>query len=320
MSSPEAPVFVIGCPRSGTTLLYHMLVSGGAFANYRAETHLFDEILPAVGPLHRRRSRERLLARWLASPRFAASGLDARDFAARVRAECRSAGDFLRLFLGAVARAQGVRRWAECTPAHALHLRDIRQAVPHAQFVHIIRDGRDVALSLARLGWVRPLPWDRARPVEVAAWTWEWHVHRARAAAASLGAAYCEVRYEALVEQPATVLRELGGFLGERLELERIRAAGVGSVSRPNTAFGSDAASPVGRWRHLLDEDQLAAVEAGIGRTLDGLGYETGTRPRHRPGRRARKGLYVAYRATRLALKTRTPLGRAFTQAAWDTL
>ena len=76
--------------------------------------------------------------------------------------DCRNAGDFLRIVMEAIARKQGVDRWAESTPLHLLYLPLIKKLIPEALVVHIIRDGRDVTASLYRIGWIRPLPWDRA--------------------------------------------------------------------------------------------------------------------------------------------------------------
>jgi hypothetical protein len=74
----KSPVFVLGAPRSGTTLLYHMLVSSSQFANYRAETHIFNLLGPKFGDLNKPARREKLLAAWLESFQFERSGLDAK--------------------------------------------------------------------------------------------------------------------------------------------------------------------------------------------------------------------------------------------------
>ena len=55
----RSPVFVVGSARSGTTLLYHLLLSSGSFVNYRGEPAVFDLMLPKFGDPARRRNRER---------------------------------------------------------------------------------------------------------------------------------------------------------------------------------------------------------------------------------------------------------------------
>src|SRR5437764_1017221 len=125
MTSCKAPVFVLGCPRSGTTLLYHMLLSAGDFALYRAETHVFDLLVPRYGNLRRLSARTKLVNDWLSTEYFQRTGLDAATLRARLLAECRNGGDFLRIVMQSVADQQGVSRWAECTPEHLLYLQQI---------------------------------------------------------------------------------------------------------------------------------------------------------------------------------------------------
>src|SRR5580704_4417565 len=114
----KAPVFVLGSPRSGTTLLYHMLLSSGGFAVYRSATHVFNLLETAYGDLGKASHKRKLMKAWLGSKMFQVSGLDARKIEARIIAECTIGGDFLRLVMGQIAEYQNVKRWADCTPDH----------------------------------------------------------------------------------------------------------------------------------------------------------------------------------------------------------
>src|SRR6516162_2397833 len=151
----QAPVFVLGAPRSGTTLLYHMLLSAGGFAAFRAETHVFDLLGPRFGDLGKLRNRRRLLRQWLHTKSFRVSGLDVARAEDLVLNQCHGRGDFLRKIMEEIARSQQVDRWAECTPDHLLYLPEIKKEIPDALIIHIIRDGRDVAVSAAKQGWFR---------------------------------------------------------------------------------------------------------------------------------------------------------------------
>src|SRR5450631_96960 len=71
-----APVFVLGCGRSGTTLLYHMLLSAGNFAVYRVESNAINLLEPRFGDLSVARNKRRLLQAWYNSRLFTLSGLD----------------------------------------------------------------------------------------------------------------------------------------------------------------------------------------------------------------------------------------------------
>lgn len=158
----RAPVFVLGCGRSGTKFLYHTLLSAGGFAVYHAESNAFNLLGLRFGNLAISGNRRQLLDEYYTSKLFHRTGLDPIDIDKRVMEDCRNTGDFLRIVMEAIARKQGVNRWAESTPLHILFLPLIKKVIPDALVVHIIRDGRDVTASLHRIGWIRPLPWDRA--------------------------------------------------------------------------------------------------------------------------------------------------------------
>src|SRR6201993_2188757 len=107
-SRSKAPVFVLGCPRSGTTLLYHMLLSAGNFAVYRAESQVFNLLEPRFGDLSAERNRRRMFEAWKNSSLFTKTGLDPRQIEQELITKCENSGDFLRLVMEAMARQQGV--------------------------------------------------------------------------------------------------------------------------------------------------------------------------------------------------------------------
>lgn len=310
-------VFIVGSPRSGTTLLHHMLVSSGLYADYRAETHLYDSMMPKFGSFARRKNLERFVRFWLATEYFRRTRLDPGVIEASLLADCRSGGHFLNIVLGGMAEAQGVPGWAECTPAHVHFIDRILAELPNARIIHIVRDGRDVALSLDRLGWVHPLPWDRGNGVEAAAWLWEWRVNAGRRAGARHPSRYLEVRFEDLVRKPRDLLAEVSEFLGVWLDYDAIRTAQVGSVAHPNTAFsgGGTSFDPVERWRSRMSREVLERVEASVGDTLSALGYSLEF-PQARASRIIpRKAIFHLYRSAKLLIKSRSPLGRLLATA-----
>src|SRR5205809_1377246 len=313
----KAPVFVLGCGRSGTTLLYHMLLSAGDFAVYRAESNAINLLEPRFGDLSVRRNKERLMDAWLASKLFDRSGLEAEAIRAKVIAECRNGGDFLRIVMGEMARQQGVQRWADCTPEHLLHLHRIKETIPEALIIHIIRDGRDVALSTDKLGYIKRVPWDRKPSVMVAGLYWEWIVNRGREDGRKLGSDYVEVRFEELVAEPRTTLAKLSDFIEHDLDYDRIQRVGIGSVSEPNTSFKGQRTdgkfSPVGRWKKGFSPENLVMFEALVGQTLEELGYPLATTDRSqldRPALRRMRLIYRKYFDSKLFLKAKTPLGK----------
>src|SRR5215469_9245982 len=324
-SRSKAPVFVLGCPRSGTTLLYHMLLSAGNFVVYRAESQVFNLLEPRFGDLHVDRNKAALLEAWEHSSLFTKTGLDAVEIKKEVMANCGNGGDFLRIVMDAMGRKQGMERWADCTPDHLLAMRRIKETIPDALVIHIIRDGRDVALSLERQHWIRPLPWDRGKGLQAAALYWEWVVNKGRENGKALGADYKEIHYEDLVQSPQEVLAGIGEFIGQELDYAKIQRVGIGSVSRPNSSFGKEAGSgefrPVARWKTSLGEQQLEDVEGLIGGTLESLGYGLGAghaKTVASASSARMRAIYDTYFTSKLTLKTKTPLGCWFASRELD--
>jgi len=275
----KPPVFIVGCPRSGTSFLYHLLLSAGGFAEFRTQMNVFDVLEPIFGDLSVPQNKTKMMRDWLQSKAFAVSGLQSEDIKAKVLSECKGASDFLRIVMDEVARKQGVDRWIDSTPTNIPHLLRIKKDFPDALIVHIIRDGRDVALSLDKRGWSRPLPWDRGKGLLAAGLYWEWIVRKGQELGSMLQPDYLEVRYERLVCEPAETLQRLAVFLQHDLDYARIQQASIGSVRTPLTSFQEDLEqgrfAPVGRWKDKdkFPPDQLTTFESLVGDYLEQLDY-----------------------------------------------
>jgi len=297
------PVFIVGSPRSGTTWLYHILLSAGRFAIYRSETQLYTTFGPAYGDFASRRDRARFLERWLVSEYFLRSGLDAEQFYEKALELGTSPGAMLRVFMDEIRAYQHAARWAECTPDNAIHLARIRRDFPGALVIHIVRDGRDVALSLAKQGFIKPFPWDKGRPERAAAAYWRWIVRRADSAIAGFEGDALVLKYEDLVLDFEQSLRRLSEFIDQPLDRNRIAASSIGSVAVPNSSFAESGQGFVGRWRSQCAPDLLTEIEAMIGPELAAHRYPTHSE-RSGPINAWRAGLYAARFATAARLKS----------------
>jgi hypothetical protein len=312
----QAPVFVMGCHRSGTNLLYDTLLSAGGFAVYRGYLPVYKMLIPRFGKLDKRASREKLLQAWLQSKGFRRSGLDADFVRERVLNDCTNGGDFIRITMDEITRRQNARRWASYDPDAVLHVPVIKAEIPEAIFVHILRDGRDIALSLKKMGGFRPFPWDRKQLglLETAIY-WEWMVRRGREHGSQIPADYIEIHYENLVSKPDEVLRQLGSFIDHDLDYDRIQQTALGRISESNSSFRAEPkelqGNPVNRWKEKLTPEEIAQLEATIGGALREFGYDlTGTAVDTSLKRRWMRSFYSSLLDTKLFLKTRTPFGR----------
>jgi hypothetical protein len=294
-----------------------MLLSAGGFAVYHAESNAFNLLGLRFGNLARQRNRRRLLDEYYTSKLFHRTGLEPKDIDERVMNHCRNAGDFLRIVMEAIARKQGVERWAETTPLHLLYIPLIKRLIPEALVVHIIRDGRDVTASLNRIGWIRPLPWDRNRAFLVPAIYWRWVVSKGRRYGRALGADYLEVHYEDLVQNPRETLANVGQFIAQDLDFDLIQQVALGSVRNPNSSFRGDdkeaEAATIGRWKRVFTAAQVRDVEWSLGNLLVETGYTLENPPAQMPSAssvRFMNFLYPLYFDFKIWLKSHTPLAR----------
>lgn len=312
----KSPVFVMGCHRSGTNLLYDTLLSAGGFAVYRGYLPIYKILVPKFGPVSDPQNRRRIIEAWLHSKGFRRSGLEAAELTAELQNNCRTGGDFIRIIMEKIAHSQGVPRWAVYDPDNVLHVPKVKADIPNALFVHIIRDGRDIALSLRKMGGFRPLPWHRTQAsLEATALYWEWMVRKGRHYGSQIPADYIEIRYEDLISAPQQTLETLGEFLGQELDYNQIQNAGLGRLSESNSSFREEQGgpAPLNRWKERLSHAEIVSLESMVGPCLEELGYVLATSRDERTSglhQRWMRLLYFNMLDGKFWAKTKTPLGR----------
>lgn len=276
MSRAPFPFFV-GCGRSGTTLV-RALVDGHPALAVPPESHFVVAMAPPAGrPFDPGAFADALAA----SDRFALWEMDRDAVAGAVAAAgATTYADAVRAVFAAWAAGRGKARYADKTPGYVVHIPALAALFPEATFVHVVRDGRDVAASFIELGWA-------AGPAE-AALHWRLRVRRGRRAGRALGPSrYHELRYEDLVADPEATLRRLCTaidlpFDGAMLD-HRPRSAEVArSTSHPDyhRRLDGPVTADLRDWRRDLPDADLVGIEAVAGDALRELGYEpSGLRP-----------------------------------------
>jgi hypothetical protein len=268
----DNPFFVVGNPRSGTTLLRFIIGSHPRIdipaetgfiphLGYETDTELtppqVEGVLARIGNLNRE---------WaglvddvdgfyesLATPRLS----HILDALYRIR-----------------TRGSGATRWGDKTPSYVLYLPVLGAILPNAQFIHVIRDGRDVTLSAHKKWGAHRWYMDHYYLLR----NWVMHVEHGRAASRDLGAdRYLEIRYEALVAETESVLARVCAFLGEDLHpamldhtalaRHQIGPGGHVEVRQPISA------ASVGRWKTEMSEFYCKVADHVAGPTLSSLGY-----------------------------------------------
>lgn len=276
----EGLFFIVGTGRSGTTLLQAMLGSHPRIA-IPEETHFFSKFDPAIAfddPL-REDQVEAYAARCMAVPHLRESGVTESMLRARLARGPNDARSIFIWILRTLTPDVGGKRLGEKTPIHERHIARILELFPSAKFVHVYRDPRDTVASLMGM------PWARGQSVRRLARRCAQTYRTMSGWRDRLGeSAVCEVRYEALVEDPEAVLRRVCAFLGESFDpamLEFHARAVPGYQAREEAWKGGTRrpidASSIGRWKKSLNEREVAAVERAVGaERLADMGYLPG--------------------------------------------
>ncbi len=283
--------FIVGSPRSGTTLLRFML-----------DSHPELAIPPETGFLSLARGlegsgeevRETLFAAVVSFPQTAPAwsdfGIPAEEYRRRLEAlDPFTVADGVRLFYRMYAERFGKTRWGDKTPLHCRQMAVLEELLPEARFVHLVRDGRDASLSLRRT-WFSP-----ASDVDTLARYWRDNVAAARDAGAAVRH-FLEVRYEDLVARPEPALGRICAFLeleyrdemlrypertAERLEEHRTRrrtddtllVSHEERLRQQALTLQPPVHTRVGVWEREMDEEEVRRFEAIAGELLAAYGY-----------------------------------------------
>ncbi len=265
---PSAPIFIVGCPGSGTSLLRQVLDRHPSLAICN-ETHFYRLVYlrrKTFGNLSDPANRERLIRVYLSSREMQRAIPDATALARRLEHEASSYQAMFTSMLSFYADSQGKPRYGEKTPGHALFLETLCEWFPNAVILHMVRDPRGAVASLQRKAWARSSVVANAR-------LWLRLNQAARLFRQRPG--YLEVRYEALVQDPAREVRGICSLLGEEyspamLLPEEDSTGHIRGARRSRMAVTSEQ---VDAWRKELTSSQVAQIEWVLGPELESFGY-----------------------------------------------
>ena len=278
-------VFLVGCPRSGTTLL-HRLVDAHPEVAIVHETLWIPKFYERrIGLTPEGNVTSALPSRLLEHRRFDQLGIGADELSGLFFANADSSyADFVSVLFDRYGESRGKRLVGDKSPGYVRSIPVLHRLWPHAKFVHLIRDGRDVCLSAVNWKKADRLfrdhgTWPR-EPIATAALWWERSVRLGREAGAALPERlYLEVRYEDVVADAETQCRWICSFIGLEFDNAMLRfhegrtkmTPGITSKRKwlPPTAGLRD-------WRTEMGEEDVVRFEAAAGELLDELGYQRG--------------------------------------------
>jgi hypothetical protein len=267
--------FLTGCQRSGTTLLRVIFASHPEMA-VPGESHFIPPLLNDRARYERSRSFDidAYVAYLLDHPRFKVWRLsEGRLRAALDATPVQTMPDAIRRAYRAFADKKGKPKYADKTPRYALRIPMLAQAFPEARFVHVLRDGRDVALSLLEVEW-------GTKSIDEGALYWRKRVTAARRAGAELGPErYLEYKHEELLDDPEVQVRRICSFLQLEFDPSMLRyyenrkpsrAPHMQHLVKPPTKGLRD-------WREQMAPQDVRIFELIAGDLLQELGYERAT-------------------------------------------
>ncbi len=275
LSVPRHPVFVVGMPRSGTTLLSSLLDAHPSLV-IAPETHYFTRCWTGE-PVENTADALRLLDRLFRQPGVQDMGLSPEE-KQRIRTCVRDTavpalGDVLRALIETYAERSNAPAWGEKTPDHLRFVPEMARQFPTAVFVAITRDPRDVCLSL------RSMPWSH-RTLPEQAWTWRTYAALVDRYRTDYEDRFLALRYEDLITDPEVHLRDVCDFLETPFHEAMLRPQG-----RETQPFDPDRepwkrkstrhidASNREKWRRQMPEAERVIVERIAGRWLSAYGY-----------------------------------------------
>jgi hypothetical protein len=282
MTARPAFPFVVGCGRSGTTLVRAMLDA------HRDVAVPFESYFP-VWFARRRSTYERPdgfdVSRFVddlnAHESFHRWELDANEFrTGMMQSDPQTYPDAVRAAFALYASSRGKSRYADKTPVFVSYIPLLADLFAEAVFVHLVRDGRDVVLSRTEASW-------GTRSLEHETLLWRGQVEKGRADGSKLGPSrYREIHYEHLLDDPEDVARRLCEFAGLEFDPAMLRyherAASV-LRDQPYPEEHRNLLLPPTKglrdWRTEMDADQIALFDCLAGRTLERFGYERATSP-----------------------------------------
>ncbi|MFC7645172.1 sulfotransferase family protein [Streptosporangium lutulentum] len=280
----DRPIFILGCPRSGTTMLQLMTHAHPRIAippETRFMVSAYQRRLQ-FGNLNEP-ERRRELAEWVVKrtqSRFHELGLDGDEVTRQIVDGPPTLGSALGIVLRAYAIRHEKPRWGDKRPSYFQYTDVLLRLFPDAQFVHLIRDGRDCVASLKEMPWY-------TGSVYSAVCAWAEAIDFARHGAPKLPeGSYHELRYEDLTADPEAHLRRLCEFLGEDFAPAMCEPSTLAGIAVPShktwhaRTHDEVTTSRTGTWRERLDPGEISLCESVLGDRLETYGYELSGAPK----------------------------------------
>ena len=278
----DRPIFLVSSPRSGSTLLRLILDAHPRIA-IPPPGYLFNMVFPylySYGNLEEEENLKELVEDILETPTIKkwSLGITVEQIVAGIKTpDFKGIYEYIHL---AYAGAMKKERWGNKSPRNGVWIHEIKELFPGAQFIHLLRDGRDVAIDIADAPFWPHSLWGGAQ-------RWQECVHSVQILGKALDPeSYLEIRYEDLCRDPETILKQVCSFLNEEFIPDLLQHHHTKSTKSWSQDFTHMAtAKPIttkyiDMYKTRLNDRDRSAIEALLQDTLKAAGYPVKENPR----------------------------------------
>lgn len=249
-TSPKSHVFIVGCPRSGTSLLWRTIYSHTLFTTFNDETYFFtlrDIFKDGINGVSQEKQR-------------------------KIRSSSSNLINFFDNLVEHQLEINKSKRLVEKTPAHVFHIKYIIHYFPEAKIINITRDPRDCYLSHLKL------PVHLQRPLkEFIENVWVKSLDARLSIGKSSG--IMDVKYEDFVRNPANIMQNVMSFIGEDYQHQQLLSSTqkILTTLSASTSYSIDAheklhsdisIDSIGRFKTGLDNNQILEINTLVSKAL----------------------------------------------------
>ena len=272
----EKPIFIVGAPRSGTSLLREIL-NRHPRIGICDETYFFYYVYwrrNKFGDLGIIDNRIRLVDNYLKLERIKRLYTDTIQLREKLVEKAEDYTSFFISLLSYFASEKGKIRCGEKTPQHARHVQTLCHMYPESLIIHIVRDPRAVVESVIRMPWASKNLVTNSR---------DWRSLNFAACQISQLPNYLLVYYEQLVKDPVSQTKRICDFLGESYSPQMLVGKEIGQgestadewwFERSKREISEDR---VNSWQDVLSQSQIQIIELIAQPMMKQFGYESFT-------------------------------------------
>ncbi|ETX00295.1 MAG: hypothetical protein ETSY1_11740 [Candidatus Entotheonella factor] len=276
------PVFIVGMPRSGTTLMRALLNQHPRISLALTESHFIPYFIKSFGdppPFHSPDQIERFIKHFHQTVFFQNLSQQGHTFTIEDLSQHANLASWASIFECILRHFspkpdQTDAIWGDKTPGYLKHIPLLKQLYPEAKFLHIIRDPRDYCLS-ARQSW--------GKSIYRAAHRWQATLSKARQVGQSLGDAYLEVTYESLLGETEDVMGRIAAFLGCDYHPSMAQTGLSPEDTGSTTGKYGIVKDNTNKYRQHLSQHEIKRIEEIVCHCTAELAYEMDHEVSYRP-------------------------------------